>query len=47
MEGYDRATTGLIITDPLDMQLKQHRIEKIVLMGVIANTCVESTGRFG
>ena len=31
----------------LDQQLKQHGIQKIVLVGFLANTCIESTGRFG
>lgn len=29
------------------MQLKQHGIQKIVLVGFIANSCVEATARFG
>jgi nicotinamidase-related amidase len=31
----------------LDQQLKQHGTEKIILIGMLANTCIESTGRFG
>jgi nicotinamidase-related amidase len=31
----------------LDLQLKQHGIRYIILIGMIANTCIESTGRFG
>jgi nicotinamidase-related amidase len=31
----------------LDFQLKQHGIRKIILVGMVANTCIESTGRFG
>jgi nicotinamidase-related amidase len=31
----------------LDFQLKQHSIRKIILVGMVANTCIESTGRFG
>jgi len=31
----------------LDQQLKQHGIQKLILVGFIANTCIESTGRFG
>ncbi|WP_397448226.1 isochorismatase family cysteine hydrolase [Pseudomonas sp. NA-150] len=31
----------------LDMQLKQRGIQKIILVGFVANTCIESTGRFG
>ena len=31
----------------LDLQLKQHGVRHIVLIGMIANTCIEATGRFG
>ena len=31
----------------LDHQLKEHGIEKIIIIGMLANTCIESTGRFG
>jgi len=31
----------------LDAQLKQRGIEKIILVGFVANTCIESTARFG
>jgi nicotinamidase-related amidase len=34
-------------TTDLDLQLKQHGIRYIILIGMIANTCIESTGRFG
>ncbi|EYF03985.1 isochorismatase family cysteine hydrolase [Chondromyces apiculatus] len=44
--GEHWAQSGFANTD-LDMQLKQHRVEKIVLVGMVANTCLESTGRFG
>jgi nicotinamidase-related amidase len=30
----------------LDMLLKQRRVSHVILIGLIANTCVESTGRF-
>jgi nicotinamidase-related amidase len=40
------AQSGFANTD-LDAQLKQHGIQKIVLVGMVANTCIESTGRFG
>lgn len=40
------AQNGFANTD-LDQQLKQHGIRKIILVGVVANTCVEATGRFG
>ena len=40
------AQNGFANTD-LDLQLKQHGIQKIILVGVIANSCVESTGRYG
>lgn len=40
------AQSGFANTD-LDYQLKMHGIEKIILIGMLANTCIESTGRFG
>ena len=39
-------SSGFANTD-LDLQLKQHGIRRIALIGMIANTCLESTGRFG
>ena len=38
--------SGFANTD-LDAQLKQLGIEKIILVGFVANTCIESTARFG
>lgn len=38
--------SGFANTD-LDHQLKQHGIAKIVLVGMLANSCIESTGRYG
>lgn len=40
------AQSGFANTD-LDMQLKQRGIRKIILVGVVANSCIESTARFG
>jgi nicotinamidase-related amidase len=40
------AQSGFANTD-LDAQLKQHGIQKIILVGLIANSCIESTGRYG
>lgn len=40
------AQSGFANTD-LDAQLKQHGVRKIILVGMVANTCVESTGRYG
>lgn len=40
------AQSGFANTD-LDMQLKQRGIRKIILVGVIANSCIESTARYG
>jgi len=37
--------SGFANTD-LDMQLKQHGINHVVIVGLLANTCIESTGRF-
>jgi nicotinamidase-related amidase len=39
-------SSGFANTD-LDLQLKQHGIRRIILIGMVANTCIESTGRFG
>jgi nicotinamidase-related amidase len=30
----------------LDFQLKQHGIAKVIVIGPLANTCIESTGRY-
>jgi len=38
-------SSGFANTD-LDMQLKKHRIHKLVVMGLIAHTCVEATVRY-
>ena len=38
--------SGFVNTD-LDAQLKQRGIEKIILAGMVANTCVEGTARHG
>src|SRR5437899_1982283 len=38
--------SGFANTD-LDSQLKQRGIQKIILVGMLANTCSESTARFG
>jgi nicotinamidase-related amidase len=40
------AQNGFANTD-LDEQLKQHGVQKIILVGFIANSCVESTARYG
>ena len=39
------AQSGFANTD-LDQQLKQHGVDRVILVGLIANTCIESTGRF-
>jgi len=31
----------------LDNQLRQRNIDKLVLVGLVANSCIESTGRYG
>jgi nicotinamidase-related amidase len=38
------AQNGFANTD-LDFQLKQHGIAKVIVIGLLANTCIESTGR--
>lgn len=30
----------------LDVQLRQHRITHVILIGLVANTCIETTGRY-
>jgi nicotinamidase-related amidase len=40
------AQSGFANTD-LDQKLKQYDIDKIVVVGMLANTCIESTARFG
>jgi nicotinamidase-related amidase len=44
--GEHWAQNGFANTD-LEAQLNQHGIENIVLVGFIANSCVEATGRYG
>jgi nicotinamidase-related amidase len=39
------AQSGFANTD-LDQQLKQHGVQKVILIGLLANTCLEGTGRF-
>jgi len=39
------AQSGFANTD-LDQQVKQHDIDKVVMIGLLANSCIESTGRF-
>jgi nicotinamidase-related amidase len=39
-------SSGFANTD-LDMLLKQFGIRRLILVGMIANTCIEATGRFG
>ncbi|MEU6657570.1 isochorismatase family cysteine hydrolase [Streptomyces sp. NPDC046821] len=39
------AQSGFANTD-LDLQLRQHGITHVVLIGLLANTCIESTGRY-
>lgn len=38
-------SSGFANTD-LDLQLKRHGIEQVIVMGLIAHTCVEATVRF-
>ncbi|MES2626152.1 MAG: isochorismatase family cysteine hydrolase [Pseudomonadota bacterium] len=39
------AQNGFANTD-LDFQLKQHGIGKVIVIGLLANTCIEATSRF-
>jgi ureidoacrylate peracid hydrolase len=38
-------SSGFANTD-LDLQLKKHGIDKLIVMGLIAHTCVEATVRY-
>lgn len=38
-------SSGFANTD-LDLQLKQFGVSRVILVGMIANTCIEATGRF-
>lgn len=40
------ASSGFANTD-LDHQLKMHGVQKIIVIGALANTCIEATARFG
>jgi nicotinamidase-related amidase len=40
------ASSGFANTD-LDHQLKMHGLHKIIVIGMLANTCIEATARFG
>ncbi|MER5916057.1 isochorismatase family protein [Streptomyces sp. NPDC001982] len=40
------SSSGFANTD-LDLLLSQHRISRIVLIGMRANTCIDTTARFG
>ncbi|MFE4709244.1 isochorismatase family cysteine hydrolase [Paenibacillus sp. NPDC056722] len=39
-------SSGFANTD-LDHQLKMHGVQKIIVVGLLANTCIEATARFG
>ena len=39
------AQNGFANTD-LDFQLKQHGIDRVIVIGLLANTCIEATGRY-
>ena len=39
------SSSGFANTD-LDLQLKKHGIHKLILIGLIAHTCVEATVRY-
>jgi nicotinamidase-related amidase len=40
-------TASAFANTDLDMQLKNQGVDHIVLAGLVANTCLESTGRYG
>jgi nicotinamidase-related amidase len=39
------AQSGFANTD-LDQQLRQHGVRHVIIVGLLANTCIESTGRY-
>ena len=39
------ASSGFANTD-LDFRLRQHGTRRVIVVGVLANTCIESTSRF-
>jgi nicotinamidase-related amidase len=39
------AQNGFATTD-LDFQLKQHGIDRVIVIGLLANTCIEATSRY-
>jgi nicotinamidase-related amidase len=39
------AQNGFANTD-LDLLLKQHGVQKVILVGLVANSCIEATGRY-
>lgn len=41
-----RGSSGFAHTD-LDIQLRQHGLSRLILIGMLANTCLETTGKFG
>jgi len=43
--GVPRGSSGFANTD-LDLQLKKHGIHKLIVVGLIAHTCVEATVRY-
>jgi nicotinamidase-related amidase len=44
---YEHMAQNGFANTNLDVQLKQHNIDKLILIGMIANSCIESTGRMG
>ncbi|MCU6793268.1 cysteine hydrolase [Paenibacillus sp. WQ 127069] len=40
------SSSGFANTD-LDHQLKMHGLQKVIIIGLLANTCIEATARFG
>jgi len=44
---YEHMAQNGFANTNLEVQLKQHNIDKLILIGMIANSCIESTGRYG
>jgi len=43
--GRDRRSSGFANTD-LDLQLKKHGIHQLIVIGLMAHTCIEATVRY-
>jgi nicotinamidase-related amidase len=44
---YEHMAQNGFTNTNLELQLNQHNIDKLILVGMVANSCIESTGRHG